>query len=342
MKRVVIQRPGWYGQVSIQESPDLHPAEGQVVVNVKAVGVGYGDCIIRMGLYKSAKMHGYPITPGFEFSGTVSEIGAGVTGFTVGQSVFGVSLFNGYATQVCIPAHQLFAMPKELTAVQAAAFPASFITAWYAVVKLGQATHGMTALVHSAAGGVGMALVQILKANGCTVIGVVGSSKKIAAARSNGCDYVIDKSTEPLWPTVEKYAPNGFDLVFDSNGVSTMKEGYRHLKLTGRLVTYGFASMLPRSGRLNFIALAIKFFKSPRFNPIRMAEDNKSVMAFNLSFLFDRRDILAEGMRTILNLLQQGKIKPLPVTEYALTDVVKAHQAIESGKTVGKLALVMQ
>jgi len=341
MKHIVFKRPGGYDQVSIQESPDLHPSQGQVVVNVKAAGVGYGDCIIRMGLYKSAKLHGYPITPGFEFAGTVAEVGADVTGFTVGQPVFGVSLFNGCATQVCIPAHQLFAMSKELTAVQAAAFPASFITAWYAVVKLGQATKGMTALVHSAAGGVGMALVQILKTNGCAVIGVVGSPKKIDAARSNGCDHVIDKSTEPLWPTVEKYAPKGFDLVFDSNGVSTMKEGYRHLKLTGRLVSYGFASMLPKSGRLNFVALAIKFFKSPRFNPIRMAEGNKSVMAFNLSFLFERKDLLSESMAALMELLHNGSIKPLPVTEYAFTDYEKALRDIESGKTVGKLVLVI-
>lgn len=339
MKHVVFQRPGGYNNVTIQESPDLHPTEGQVVVNVKAVGVGYGDCIIRMGLYKSAQNHGYPITPGFEYAGTVAEIGVGVTGFTVGQPVFGVSLFNGYATQVCIPAHQLFIMPKELTAAQAAAFPSSFITAWYAVVKLGQATKNMTALVHSAAGGVGMALVQILKASGCTVIGVVGSSKKIDAARSNGCDHVIDKSAEPLWLTVEKYAPKGLDLVFDSNGVSTMREGYRHLKLTGRLVTYGFASMLPKSGRLNFVALAIKFFKSPRFNPIRMAEDNKSVMAFNLSFLFDRKDILTESMTALMEMLRNGSIKPLPVTEYAFADYEKALRDIESGKTTGKLAL---
>lgn len=341
MKHLVFQRPGGYNHVTIQESPDLHPGDGQVVINVKAAGVGYGDCIIRMGLYKSAQMHGYPITPGFEFAGTVAEIGANVFGFTVGQPVFGVSLFNGYATQVCIPAHQLFALPKELSTVQAAAFPASFATAWYAVVKLGQATKGMTALVHSAAGGVGMALVQILKASGCTVIGVVGSSKKVDAARLNGCDIIIDKSTEPLWPTVEQYAPKGFDLVFDSNGMSTMKDGYRHLKLTGRLVTYGFASMLPKSGRLNFISLAIKFFKSPRFNPIRMAEHNKSVMAFNLSFLFDRKDILAEGMAYLMGALQHGAIKPLPVTEYAFAEYEKALRDIGSGKTVGKLALVI-
>ncbi|MFH0828832.1 MAG: medium chain dehydrogenase/reductase family protein [Candidatus Kerfeldbacteria bacterium] len=342
MKHVVISRPGGYDRLTIQESPDLHPAKRQVVVNVEYAGMSYGECIVRMGLYKSAKLHGYPITPGFEFAGTVSEIGSEVSGFTVGQHVFGVSWFGAYATQVCVPAHQLFAIPKELSTVQAATFPAAFLTAWYGAMKLGQATAGMTALVHSAAGGVGSALAQILNTYGCTVIGVVGSSKKVTSAKNMGCREVIDKSTEPLWQTAKKYAPKGYDLVFDSTGVETMKEGYRHLAPTGKLITYGFASMLPKSGRLNWFMLAIDYLRSPRFNPIRMAEENKSVMAFNLSFLFDRQDLLAEGMATLMELLHHGSIKPLPVTEYAFTDVAKALRDIESGKTVGKLALIVR
>ncbi len=339
MKHIVFQRPGGYDQVTIQESPDLHPTKGQIVVNVEYAGMTYAECIIRMGLYQSAKRHSYPITPGFEFSGTVSEIGAGVSGFTTGQRVFGVSWFGAFASQVCVPAYQLFPIPQELSTVQAATFTTAFLTAWFAAIKLGQSTYSMTALVHSAAGGVGSALVQVLKANGCTVIGVVGSSNKIEAAKNVGCAEVIDKSTEPLWTAAKKYALNGYDLVFDSTGVETLKEGYRHLAPTGRLITYGFASMLPKSGRLNFVALAIKFFKSPRFNPIRMADENKSVMAFNLSFLFDRKDVLKEGMSALLELLHQGHITPLPVTEYAFADVTNALRALESGTSTGKLVL---
>lgn len=339
MKRIVITRPGGFDRIKIEEAPDLKPSEGQVVVNVEFAGLSYGECIIRMGLYKSAKKHGYPITPGFEFSGTVKEVGTDVLGFTIGQRVFGVSLFNAQATQVCIPAHQVFPVPTGLTMVQAGTFPVIFLTAWYAATKLGQASSGMMTLNHSAAGGVGMALVQILNALGCTVIGVVGSSKKVAAAKSMGCHEVIDKSTEPLWNKAEQYAPPGYDLIFDSTGVETLKEDYRHLKPTGKLISYGFASMLPKSGRLNYLALAVKFFQSPRFNPIRMADENKSVMAFNLSFLFDRHDLLHEGMSTLLNLLNKGRIKPLPVTEFAFSSVADAHKMLESGKSTGKLAL---
>lgn len=339
MKRIVITHPGGYDRIKIEETPDLKPSEGQVVVNVEYAGLSYAEIIIRLGLYQSAKKHGYPITPGFEFSGTVKETGSGVTNLTVGQRVFGVSWFGAYATQVCVPSHQVFPVPTELTMIQAATFPAVFLTAWYAAIKLSQATQSMTALVHSAAGGVGMALTQILAAHGCTIIGVVGSSEKVSSAKNIGCREVINKSAESLWTSAERYAPKGFDLIFDSTGVETLKDDYRHLKPTGRLISYGFASMLPKSGRLNYLALATKFFRSPRFNPIHMADENKSVMAFNLSFLFDRHDILQEGMSTLLDMLNKGRIKPLPVTEFAFSAVVDAHKMLESGRSSGKLAL---
>lgn len=339
MKRIVIISPGGYDRITMQESPDLHPSTGQVVVNVKAAGISYAESIVRMGLYQSAKKHGYPITPGFEFSGTVAEIGSNVKEFTVGQSVFGVNFFECYATQVCVPVGRLFVVPPGLTLSQSASFAVSFLTAWYAAVKIGQTSSGMIILVHSAAGGVGMALTQVLRLLGCSVVGVVGSSVKVENARNAGCSQVIDKGTESLWVAAKKYAPHGFDLIFDSTGVATLKEGYRNLKPTGRLISYGFGAMLPKTGHLNFISLAWNYFKSPRFNPIHMADDNKSVMAFNLSFLFDRQDLLAEGMRTILTWFQEGKVKPLPVKEYHYTEVVKAQRDIESGQTSGKLVL---
>ena len=339
MKYIVIDRPGGYNQLKLKEAADLHPASGQIIVNVKAAGISYAESIVRMGLYQSAKKHGYPITPGFEFSGTVGELGDGVTEFKVSQNVFGVNFFDCYASQVRVPVGQLFAIPPGLSMSQAASFAVSYLTAWYAVFKMGQATPGMIVLVHSAAGGVGIALTQVLKMLGCTVIGVVGASAKVEISRQAGCAQVIDKSTEPLWATAAKHAPNGFDLIFDSTGVDTLKEGYRLLRPTGRLISYGFGAMLPKTGYLNFISLAWNYFKSPRFNPIHMADENKSVMAFNLSFLFDRQDLLTEGMQTILTWLKEGKIRSLPVKEYPFTEVAQAQRDIESGCTVGKLAL---
>lgn len=343
MRHVVISRPGGYDRLVIEDAPDLTPTLGHVIVDVEVAGVNYADCIVRMGLYKSARtLMGYPMTPGFEFAGRVASVGDDVRRFSVGQRVFGVTRFNGYATQVSIPEHQLFIVSAELTVPEAATFPVAFLTAWYAALKLGQARPGMTALVHAAAGGVGSALVQILSLAACDVVGVVGSAEKISVAKSMGCREVIDKSVEPLWFKAEQYSKNGYDLIFDSIGVATLGQGYRNLAPMGKLVTYGFSSMLPRAGRVNVFALAMNFLKTPRFNPIHMADDNRSVMGFNLSFLFEHKEILEEGMSYVLHLRQEYKLRPLSVVEYPFEDVSRAHRDLESGRTMGKLALRMR
>jgi NADPH:quinone reductase-like Zn-dependent oxidoreductase len=296
-----------------------------------------------MGLYKSAReIVGYPITPGFEFAGRVAEVGPGAKHVHRQEEVFGVSLFGAYASQVVVPASHVFPCPKELTLAEAATFPTAFLTAWYAATRLAQVSSGI-ALVHSAAGGVGSALSQILNTSGCRVVGVVGSSDKVPTARGMGCSEVIDKSRENLWLRAQACAPGGFAAVFDANGVTTLRESYRHLAPMGRLVTYGFHSMLPRTaGRPNLLRLLIDYFRTPRFNPIRMAEANKSVLAFNLSFLMQESALLQEAMTELLLWLRQGRIHPLPLTEYSFDQAAQAHRAIQSGKTQGKLVLILQ
>lgn len=343
MKHVVIDRPGGYERLEVRSAPDLVPGPKQVVIEVAAAGVNYADCIVRMGYYESAReLVGYPLTPGFEFAGRISKLGSGVRSLKVGEDVFGVSFFGAYATQVCVPEGQVFPLPARLSLIQAATLPTAFLTAWYAATKLAPLGEGMTVLIHSAAGGVGSALTQIASLKKCSPVGVVGSASKVGLAREMGCTAVIDKSSEPLWPRAEEYAKNGYDVVFDATGVETLAGSYRHLAPMGRLVTYGSHSMLPKTGgRPNTLKLAWAYLRTPRFNPIRMAEANKSVMGFNLSFLFGKRELLEEGMSQLLGWVNGGLIRPLPVKEYRFEDVVRAHRDIESGSTIGKLALVL-
>ncbi len=343
MLKVMIAKPGSYDKLSISSARDLMPSPGQVVVEVSAAGVNYADCIVRMGLYKSArKINGYPITPGFEFAGRIAQSSPDVASFAAGEEVFGVTLFNAYATQVAVPISQVFRRPPELSSLQAATFPTAFITAWYAAARLAHLEQGNSVLVHSAAGGVGGALVQVCKAIGCRVVGVIGSSAKLKVAEEVGCDVVIDKTRGHLWQQASAQAPSGYDAVFDANGVSTLRGSYNHLAPMGRLVTYGFHAMLPRQGgRPNRLRLLWDYVRTPRYNPIRMAEANKSVMGFNLSFLFDEKQVLQQAMSELLGWLKQGKIRALPVRTFRFSDVASAHREIESGLTTGKLALVM-
>ena len=161
------------------------------------------DVIVRMGLYSSAKEFvGWPITPGFEFSGTVEAIGAKVDNHAVGDRVFGVTRFGGYATHIAVPKHQLFPVPDSMTMEEAAGFPAVFLTAYFALFELAHPRAGETLLVHSAAGGVGSSLVQLGKAAGCRVVGVVGASHKVPHLQALGADVIIDKSQQDLPTTI--------------------------------------------------------------------------------------------------------------------------------------------
>ena len=306
--------------------------------------MNYADCAVRWGLYESAKKFvGYPITPGFEFAGKVAALGEGVTGFEVGQDVFGVRLFGSYATQVCVPAHQVRALPKGWSKVQAAGFPAVFFTAYHALFQQQRLRPGMKILVHSAAGGVGTALLQLGKIAGCEMTGVVGSSHKVDTARQFGADHVIDKSTQDLWREAEKIAPEGFDVVLDANGYATLKDSWAHVRPTGKLVIYGFHTMLPKQGgKLNWPKLIWGWIKTPRFNPIDLPNQNKSILSFNLSFLFDRRDLFSEGMDDMLRWIAEGRIQPPATRCFPLKDAAEAHKAIESGQSVGKLILVSE
>lgn len=342
MKKVVIAKAGSYDRLTLQTFDALEPGPDDVVIDVRAIGVNYADCIVRMGLYASAKEFvGWPITPGFEVAGTVRAIGANVKDLAVGERVFGVTLFDGYATQVRVARHQVFRIPEGMSFEQAAAIPAVYMTAYFAVFELAHPREGASVLIHSAAGGVGGCLVELCKIAGARTVGVVGASHKVEATRERGCDVVIDKSKEPLWATAETHAPKGYDVIFDANGVATLKDSYRHVRAAGKLVVYGFHTMMPKSGgRPSYVKLAVDYLRTPRFNPLDMTNDSISVMAFNLSYLFDRAELLEEGMTRILGWLAEGRIQPPPVTTYLLSEVAEAHKAIESGQTVGKLILI--
>lgn len=344
MHKVVIHGAGGYERLRIESGPDLSPGPGEVLVAVAACGVNYADCIVRMGLYASAKEYvGWPITPGFEFAGVVTAIGAGVTTCSIGQEVFGVTRFFGYATQVVVPEAQVFARPAGLSAVQAAGLPAIFLTADYAAHELARPPAGSWVLVHSAAGGVGSALVQILKAIGCRVIGVVGGPHKLAAVSALGADVVVDKSRADMWAAVRANAPDGLSAVFDANGPPTLRAGYRHLMPSGRLVVYGFHGMLPRgTGRPNWLALAWNYLRTPWFSPLALTNENKAVLGFNLSYLFHRGDVLAGGIARTLAGLASGALRMPAVTTYPLGQAAQAHRDLETGNTVGKLVLVTE
>jgi NADPH:quinone reductase-like Zn-dependent oxidoreductase len=341
MRKVVIHKAGGYEQLKLERHPVPKPGEGQVLIRTEAVGVNYADICVRWGVYESARRFvGWPITPGFEYSGWVEDVGREVKHVKPGDPVFGVTLFNGYSTHVCAPADLVWPKPQALDFEAAAGFLAVHLTAYHGLLQNVVIRPGMRVLVHSAGGGVGSALIQLCKLHDLDVTGVVGGSHKVEYVRQLGADAVIDKSTQSLWDEAERLCPDGYDLTFDANGPETLAQSYAHLKPTGKLLVYGFHSLLPKQGgRINYLKAALGMLRMPRLNPLSMTSENKGVVAFNLSFLFPRADLLHAAVNDLTAWLEAGDIRVPKVRSFALEDVAQAHRALESGKTTGKLVL---
>jgi len=375
-RAIVVDSPGGYEKLQVQTLPGVGAkganfkpdATDNIVVEIRYTGINYADVCIRWGLYESAKKYvGWPITPGFEFTGVVVEPWGDLK---VGEWVVGVSMFGGYSTHIVVPRSQLLRFnPDQIPPEVAATLPCAALTAWYALFLL--ATPGVSPggsegkgrsrrlLVHSAAGGVGSMICRLAKMKGADgsssnnyVVGVVGAADKVAKLTSWACcDVVVSKEdckrrNVDFWDEIDALSPGGFDAVFDANGVSTLSQSYDHLKPEGRLVTYGFHSTLPKQGgRLTpcqWLKMAYDYyFKQKTFDAMKMVPENRSVLGFNLSFLFDRTDLYAEVMTRVLAMVESGemKLEKGDVTMYQLGDVGEAHKAIESGLTTGKLVL---
>ena len=343
IQRLIVAKPGGFERLELTRAQSKPLGPNEVRVDVRAAGVNYADAMVRRGLYRTARKYvGFPIAPGFEVAGVVTEVAAGVTRAKVGDRVIAVTLFGGYTSELNVHQDFVYGLPDAWSFEQGAAFPAVYMTAWFALRELAHPRKGAKILVHSAAGGVGTALVRMGKIMGLEVVGVVGSSHKVAAAKASGCDQVIDKSTQDLWKEAERHAPNGYDVVLDANGIETIGQSFKHLAPVGRLVVYGFTTMIPKtkSGRTNYLKLAFDFLRTPRFSPLELTERNRSVLAFNLSDLFTRKDILSDAMDELFGWVHAGLIPPGDPKAYSFDDAADAHRAIESGTTTGKLVLV--
>jgi NADPH:quinone reductase-like Zn-dependent oxidoreductase len=339
-KRIIVKKPGGYRAFQLDDTPIEDPQPGEIQVDVKACGINFADVSVRLGLYAAAK-GAYPLCPGLEFAGVIRRVGSNADIFKPGDRVFGVSHFGGYTTVINSPPERIWPLPPTWDFTRGASFPVAYLTAYYALFHVGHLKKSDRVLIHSAAGGVGTAILHLLKTNGNMSVGVVGRSEKVAAAKEAGAAFVIDKVTEDLWRRALALSPEGYDIILDANGASTLKDSYRHLKPAGRLLIYGFASMFSPSGRKNYLKLIWYYLRTPRFNPFDLTGDNKTVSGFNLIYLFDRVELFHGIMKNLLKWDAKGNTLTMPITKFSFENVAKAHQAIESGESVGKLVLVV-
>ena len=339
MRQIWITRAGPPEVLQVKEAADPVPNAGEVRIRVEASGVNFADIMGRMGLYPD--LPPMPVVPGYEVGGRVDAIGSGVEQSWIGRDVIAMTRFGGYADVVCAPVKQIFSRPANLSAMEGAAIPVNYFTAWQLVVVMGALKADETVLIHSVGGGVGIAATQIARHIGARVIGTASAAKH-DDMRALGVDHLIDYRTEDFEArTREITGGRGVELILDAVGGESWKKGYRVLAPTGRLGMFG-ASSLASGKERNILSMFSMLANMPwfQFNPLGLMNANKSVFGVNLGHMWGEIDRLRGWGDAILELAAGGIVRPKVAATFKFDDASKAHHFIQDRRNIGKVLLV--
>ncbi len=320
MKAIQIQQTGGPEVLKLAELPIPEPGPGQVLIRVEATGVNFIEIYFRKGVYKSS----LPFVPGSEAAGPVEELGPGVTGFAAGDSVASVSVLGSYAEYALVPAASLVKVPAGLTMEQAAAAMLQGMTAHYLVHSTFPLKAGETALVHAAAGGVGLLLTQMAKRIGARVIATVSTEEKAELAREAGAADVILYTRKEFEPEVKRLTGGkGVDVVYDSVGRTTFEGSLNCLRPRGLLALFGASS-----GPV------------PPFDLIQLStKGSLFVTRPTLWHYIGSRAELDWRAGDVLGSAAKGELKLRTEHLYPLSDAAQAQRDLEARKTTGKILL---
>ena len=336
MKQLVIPRYGPPEVLTVREASDPAVLPGTVRIRVRAAGVNFSDLLARQGLYPDAPKP--PCTVGYEISGLVDAVGAGVTAPRVGDRVVATTRFGGQSELVVVPTAVVFPLPAGWSPEQGAAFPVVYLTAHHMLVRVAAARRGETVLVHAAAGGVGLAVAELSRILGFRVLGLASAGKH-AILREYGVEPLDGR--DPRWfDAVRRAAPRGVDVVLDAVGGDSWRHGYRLLAPAGRLVCYGASVLSEGTGR-NLLKTIWRVVRFPRFGTLALMNDNKSVAGVNLGHLWNDQALLAPQVEALLGYAREGKLTPRVDRTFPLAEAAAAHRYIHERRNVGKVVLLL-
>ncbi len=330
MRQVVITRRGGPEVLEVREAPDPQPAPGDVRVRVRAAGVNFAEVMARVGMYPDAPE--LPAVLGYEVAGEID-----LPAERAGEKVLAMTKFGGHSELVCVPAALAVPIPARLSFAEAAAIPVNWLTAWHMLVELANVRPGQTALIHSAAGGVGTAAVQICRKLGVTAIGTASAGKHVRL-RELGLSEAIDYRNMDFEAEVKRVTNGrGVDVVLDP--VGTFRKSFRCLAPVGKLMMYG-ASATVSGEKRNLFAAASAVLKMPWFHPLQLLPDNKGIFGVNMGHLWGEGDLLAREMGEILKGFEAGEFKAIVDLEVPFAQARRAHERLQSRENFGKLVLV--
>jgi len=322
MRAIVFTEVGGPEVMRLSEVPKPEVRPGMVLMKVHAIGVNFADTRFRQGTYVVKPK--LPDTPGMEAAGIVEAVGDGVSGIRPGARVAAFTV-KSYAEYCQAPESMVVPLPDEVSFEQGAAFPIQVLTAYHMLHTADSVGPGRVVLVHSAAGGVGLAAVQLAKAAGARVFGTVSSDAKAALVREHGADAVINYATEKFADEVLRLTEGrGADLILDAVGKPTFEEGLRCLAPFGHLILYGRAG--GPTDPLNVATLSPKSQKVSGF------------MVPTVTRTFP--DKTRESAERCFALMREGRLRLHIGRTFPLAAAADAHRYLESRQSTGKLVLL--
>jgi len=322
------------------------PGPGEVQVRVEAVGLNFADLFAAQGLYSATPPGAF--VPGLECAGVIEALGPQPPpdgDLAVGDRVIALTRFGAYATALNVRAAYVRTVPAGWSAAQAAAWPVQGLTAWYGLAPLGSVRRGSVVLVQSAAGGVGQMALQILETLGSRPLAVVGTEAKrrfLVEQRGLAPEAVIVRDTRrfgaQLDQALQALEASGLDCVLDALLGPTFRPAFDRLRPEGRYVLFGAARFMSRGPRPNYLRLAADYLRRPRLDPLGMISANRSLLAFNLIWLWEQADRLP-GAYTELERLAPGP--PHVGAVFPFDRAPQALRRLQSGETIGKVVLAV-
>jgi NADPH:quinone reductase-like Zn-dependent oxidoreductase len=345
MRQLIIPEAGGPDVFEMRESPDPVAGPGEVRIRVRAAGVNFADLSARMGTYQDAPP--FPCCIGYEVAGVVDQLGPAASDgseatVAVGDEVFGMTMFGGYADTVVVPAYQVRRVPAGLDLVAAAGVPVVSLTAYMMVVRLGSLRPGESILIHGVGGGVGLAALQFALDRGATVIGTA-SGRKHDRLRGLGVEYLIDYRTQDLRTEVRRIVGDrGVDVILDPIGGPTTRTNFKLLAPLGRLFLYGVSSTSARGARTrSYRQIASAVARTPIFHPFQLMNANKGVFGINMNRLASDVPSVTAAFDEIVDALERSVLDPIVDATFPLEGAGRAHSYLADGNNFGKVVLTV-
>lgn len=329
MQALIVQEHGPIESLMLMERADPVPGAGEVLVDVHAASINFPDLLVINGTYQVLPQR--PFSPGKDFSGVVSALGPGVTGLRVGDRVTAQIEYGAYAQKCVVRASNCHLMPDSMSFAEGAAMGLVYPTAHFALVERARYEPGEVVLITGAAGGVGLAAVQVAKALGATVVAAVSTDDKAALVRANGADHVVRTDVPDLRESLRQQVTSaigkrGIDIIVESVGGDVFDASLRTIAWSGRLVVVGFAS-----GRIPEVKAGYLLVK------------NITLVGLQWSNYRDREpEKVSRVQQQLFRWYEEGRIKPQVMATYGLNDYRNGLRAVRDRKVQGKVVLLMR